>query len=62
MVTGNSKIHGEIIDNEFIIANAGKAAGLKLIDIVSRNMDVNRKAFNQKHARIKKEHLVILEK
>jgi len=60
MVTGNSKIHGEIIDNESIIATAGLNNEFDLVDIVSRQMSQNRKAFNLSHARIKKEHLVIL--
>jgi len=60
MVTGNSKIHGEIIENESIIASAGLNNGFDLVDIVSRQMSQNRKAFNLSHTRIKKEHLVIL--
>ncbi len=62
MVTGNSKIHGEIIANETIIANAGKANGFVLEDIITRNMNSNRKSFNLNHARIKQEHIVILRK
>ncbi|WP_340198558.1 DNA methyltransferase [Ascidiimonas sp. W6] len=62
MVTGNSKIHGEIIANETIIANAGKLNGFVLDDIITRNMNSNRKSFNLNHARIKQEHIVILRK
>lgn len=62
MVTGNSKIHGKIIDNEHIIANAGQTNRFKLVEIVTRKMSMSRKAFNLSHARIKKEHIVILEK
>ncbi len=61
-VIGNSKIHGEIIENEKLIIQAGQKAGLKHIQTINREIRSNRKSFNLSHARIKEEYIVILQK
>lgn len=61
-VIGQSKIHGEIIKNEKLIANIGKQAGLNHITTLKRVIRPGRKSFNLSHARIKDEFIVILQK
>ena len=61
-VIGKSKIHGEIIDNEKIIENAGMKNGFSFVTTLVRNMNSNKKSFNLSHARIKKEYIVVLKK
>lgn len=61
-VVGKSKIHGEIIDNEKIIEDAGLQNGFSKVVTLERNMNSNRKSFNLSHARIKKEYIVVLKK
>ncbi|RZK27173.1 MAG: RNA methyltransferase [Flavobacterium sp.] len=61
-VIGQSKIHGEIIENEKIIANAALKGGLTHIATIKRMIRSGRKSFNLSHARIKEEFIVILQK
>lgn len=61
-VIGQSKIHGEIIENEKLIASIGKQAGLNHITTLKRVIRPGRKSFNLSHARIKDEFIVILQK
>jgi site-specific DNA-methyltransferase (cytosine-N4-specific) len=61
-VIGQSKIHGEIIENEKMIASIGKQVGLNHITTLERVIRPGRKSFNLSHARIKEEFIVILQK
>jgi hypothetical protein len=61
-VIGRSKIHGEIIENEKIIANAGVQSGFNYVTTLERVIKPGRKSFNLSHARIKEEYIVILQK
>lgn len=61
-VIGQSKIHGEIIENEKLIASIGKKTGLNYITTLKRVIRPGRKSFNLSHARIKEEFIVILQK
>ncbi len=61
-VIGQSKIHGEIIENEKLIASIGKQTGLTHITTLKRAIRAGRKSFNLSHARIKDEFIVILQK
>ena len=61
-VIGRSKIHGEIYNNDEIIAEIGENIGYKHVITISRNLNSKRKSFNLFHARINKEYIVILRK
>lgn len=61
-VIGQSKIHGEIIENEKLIASIGEKTGLNYITTLRRVIRPGRKSFNLSHARIKEEFIVILQK
>lgn len=61
-VIGQSKIHGEIIENEKLIASIGEKTGLNYITTLRRVIRSGRKSFNLSHARIKEEFIVILQK
>lgn len=61
-IIGRSKIHGEIINNELIIENAGIKSGFNHITTLKRSVKSSRKSFNLSHARIKEEFIVIHQK
>ncbi len=61
-IIGRSKIHGEIINNERIIEEAGLRNDFKHIATIARSIKSSRKSFNLSHARIKEEYLVIHQK
>jgi len=61
-IIGRSKIHGRIIENEKIIKDAGEKFGFTHVDSIERTINSSRKSFNLSHARIKQEHLVVLQK
>lgn len=61
-IIGRSKIHGEIINNETIIENAGIRSGFNHITTLQRTVKSSRKSFNLSHARIKDEFIVIHQK
>lgn len=61
-IIGRSKIHGEIINNEEIIKDAGIKSGFDYITTITRTVKSSRKSFNLAHARIKEEYIVIHQK
>ncbi|MDC6361653.1 MULTISPECIES: DNA methyltransferase [Flavobacteriaceae] len=61
-VIGRSKIHGEIVNNDVIIENAGIKSGFNHITTLKRAVKSSRKSFNLSHARIKEEFIVIHQK
>jgi len=61
-VIGQSKIHGNIIENEKLIGQAGIDAGFSHINTITRTINPSRKSFNLYHARIKDEFIVVLKK
>ncbi len=61
-VIGQSKIHGEIIENEKLIEGIGIQEGFNHITTLRRIIKSGRKSFNLSHARIKEEFIVILQK
>ena len=61
-IIGRSKIHGEIVNNESIIENAGVKSGFNHITTLKRSVKSSRKSFNLSHARIKEEFIVIHQK
>ncbi len=61
-VLGDSKIHGEIIDNTDLLISAAIPQGFQLIDVIPRNIAMNRKSFNISNSRIQTENIVILQK
>ncbi len=62
LVIGQSKIHGEIIENEKLIAKIGQKMNFKYLTTLERVINPSRKSFNLSHARIKNEFIVILKK
>lgn len=58
-VVGDSKIHGEIIDNAGILLKAAAQYGFNLVFRSDREINPHRKAFNLHHARIKREHILV---
>lgn len=61
-IIGRSKIHGEIINNELIVENAGIKSGFSHVTTLKRSVKSSRKSFNLSHARIKEEFIVIHQK
>jgi site-specific DNA-methyltransferase (cytosine-N4-specific) len=61
-VIGQSKIHGEIIENEKLIKTIGEQTGFGHFTTIKRAIRQGRKSFNLSHARIKEEFIVILQK
>jgi DNA methylase len=61
-VIGDSKIHGEVVDNCQHLENAARAHGFKLVFKVDREINPYRKSFNLHHARIKREHVLVWER
>lgn len=61
-VVGDSKIHGEIVDNAEALLVAARSFGLKLVLRSDRAINPNRKSFNLVHARIKREHVLVWER
>jgi site-specific DNA-methyltransferase (cytosine-N4-specific) len=61
-VVGNSKIHGEIIDNTELLISAAVKENFELRTILPRNIPSNRKSFNLSNSRILTENIIILQK
>jgi site-specific DNA-methyltransferase (cytosine-N4-specific) len=58
-VVGNSKIHGEIVDNVDLLKRAASRHGFSLLTIVHRNVPNTRKAFNPANARTIAESIAV---
>jgi site-specific DNA-methyltransferase (cytosine-N4-specific) len=58
-VVGDSKIHGEIVDNSAHVVAAASECGFELVFKCDREINPHRKSFNLHHARIKKEHVIV---
>jgi site-specific DNA-methyltransferase (cytosine-N4-specific) len=61
-VIGNSKIHGELIDNAGIIEDVADSYDMQKIAKFNRTIMPGRKSFNLSHARIKEETILVLKK
>lgn len=61
-VVGDSIIRGEKVDNGEILRAAGRAAGLRHLVTLKRNIPSGRKAFNPAIGNIKQEHILFLRK
>lgn len=61
-IQGRSKIHGQIYNNDEIIADIAKELGFTHIQTIEREIKSSHKSFNLSHARIQKEYIVILQK
>lgn len=61
-VVGDSKIHGNIIDNAAVLRAAAATAGFALAGHVTRKMRLDRKSFNLFHARIRQEHVMVFQR
>ncbi|WP_405283439.1 DNA methyltransferase [Gaopeijia maritima] len=56
---GDSVIRGELIDNSTLLTRAASEAGFRLVRSFDRTIPSNRKSFNPRHARIKKEQILV---
>ena len=61
-VIGDSKIHGEIIDNTELLRDAAADSNFEIISIMSRDIALSRKAFNLSNSRLKTENVVVFQK
>jgi site-specific DNA-methyltransferase (cytosine-N4-specific) len=61
-VVGDSKIHGQIVDNAEALKNAAAGSGFGVEGHVMRNMRGNKKSFNLAHARIRQEHILVFKR
>jgi hypothetical protein len=61
-VIGDSKIHGELVDNCEHVQSAAQIHGFKLAFKADREINPHRKSFNLHHARIKREHVIVWER
>ncbi len=61
-VAGDSKIHGQIVDNAELLLKAAKQYDFNLVFKSDREINPNRKSFNLHHARIKREHILVWER
>jgi hypothetical protein len=56
---GNSKIHGQVVDNGELLRLAGAAHGFCNIETVKREIPISRKAFNPSNSRIRNESILV---
>ncbi len=56
---GDSKIHGEIIDNAALLQRAAATAGFSTEATFARKIPLHRKAFNPTNSRIRKETIIV---
>jgi site-specific DNA-methyltransferase (cytosine-N4-specific) len=61
-VAGDSKIHGSIVDNAELLMKAAAHHSFKLVFKSDREINPHRKSFNLRHARIKREHVLVWER
>ena len=61
-VIGDSKIHGEIIDNTDLLQDAAADSNFETISVFNRNIALSRKAFNLSNSRLKTENVVVFQK
>jgi hypothetical protein len=62
IVAGDSKIHGQIVDNAELLLKAAEQYSFKLVFRSDREINPHRKSFNLHHARIKREHVLVWER
>lgn len=60
-VIGDSIIDGEVVENNEIIKEAGREAGLSLFTEINRTIDAQSKNVNPEMGSIKEEHIVVLQ-
>jgi hypothetical protein len=58
-VVGDSKIHGQIIDNSQLLLQAAAETSFEFVFRSERVINQTRKSFNLKHARIQREHVLV---
>ena len=61
-VLGNSKIHGQIIDNTKLLLEAASSYGFQVRAILPRDIALTRKSFNLAHSRIQTENIIVLQR
>lgn len=58
-VVGDSKIHGQIVDNAALLLTVARNHRFRLVFRSDREINPTRKSFNLHHARIKREHVIV---
>ena len=61
-VIGDSKIHGEIIDNTELLCMAAEASNFETVAILNRDILLSRKSFNLANSRLKSENIIVFQK
>ncbi|MFA5877544.1 MAG: DNA methyltransferase [Candidatus Paceibacterota bacterium] len=61
-VLGDSKIHGQIIDNTALLCEAAQNHNFESVAVLNRDIALNRKSFNLDNSRIKSENIIIFQK
>jgi len=61
-IVGNSKIHGNIIDNSEMVIQAAFENGFSPFSFIPREINQNRKSFNLKNSRAKSEDILVFKK
>lgn len=60
IVVGNSILHGRVIQNSALIADAAKGTGFAPVAQVTRNLNARKKSFNPAYGKINQEDILIL--
>lgn len=61
VVIGDSLVRGRIIQNDLLLEGAAENVGFKIVFKTERAVPATRKVFNQSMARLKHEHVLVLE-
>jgi len=61
-VIGDSKIHGQIIDNTNLLIDVATKYNYKTISIINRDISSSRKTFNPVNSRLKNENIIVFQK
>lgn len=60
VVVGDSIVRGQAVRNDGTVAEAARAAGLHLVEAITRPINLRRKAFNPTIGNIRSEHILVL--
>ncbi|MFC1917838.1 DNA methyltransferase [Chloroflexota bacterium] len=61
-VLGDSKIHGQIIDNTALLCSAASVYKFEPITVLSRDIALSRKSFNITNSRARSENIIVFQK
>ena len=61
-VIGDSKIHGNIVDNSAILEDVANSFDMTLYSKFTRSLDQSRKSFNLTYSRLKTEKIIVFKR